>query len=210
MTPCPSPSATGSPLSPAAGGGTHTGLGGPGGGPGDPLGGFNALRALADRSFLVQAAPGGAQRDVNIFFFNVWVALEHRSGCFRSFVVAFVRYRLAHVHDCNARWRLVGLANRWHTRRGGSVDLEPRLRQVEFRKGVHLAVVVGDPPRMVLTVLVEAFGIEKARDYAQHNLIPYFLACGAHVEGLSRNAGQPAQVDNPEQSLDNPRQRRDE
>ncbi len=35
-------------------------------------------------------------------------------------------------------------------------------------------------------------------------------ACGAHVEGLSRNAGQPAQVDNPEQSLDNPRQRRDE
>ena len=93
---------------------------------------------------------------------------------------------------------------------GGSVDLEPRLRQVEFRKGVHLAVVVGDPPRMVLTVLVEAFGIEKARDYAQHNLIPYFLACGAHVEGLSRNAGQPAQVDNPEQSLDNSRQRRDE
>ena len=26
---------------------THVGLGGPGGGPGDPLGGFNALRALA-------------------------------------------------------------------------------------------------------------------------------------------------------------------
>ena len=51
---------------------------------------------------------------------------------------------------------------------------------------------------------------EKARDYAQHNLIPYFLACGAHVEGLSRNAGQPAQVDKPEQSLDNPRQRCDE
>ena len=30
------------------------------------------------------------------------------------------------------------------------------------------------------------------------------------MEGLSRNAGQPAQVDNPEQSLNNPRQRRDE
>ena len=28
-------------------GGTHAGLGGPGGGPGDPLGGFNALRTVA-------------------------------------------------------------------------------------------------------------------------------------------------------------------
>ena len=50
---------------------------------------------------------------------------------------------------------------------------------------------------MVLITLLETFGIEKARDYMQHNLIPYFLACGVSVEGLSWAAGQPAEVDDP-------------
>ena len=35
--------------------------------------------------------------------------------------------------------------------------------------------------RMVLTVLVEAFGVADARHYVEDNLIPYFVACGFPV-----------------------------
>ena len=57
---------------------------------------------------------------------------------------------------------------------------------------------------------MEAFGITAARNYIGSSLIRYFVACGVQVEGLSSNACQRAQVDNPQQSLDNPRRRHDE
>ena len=56
---------------------------------------------------------------------------------------------------------------------------------------------MGDPPRMVLTVLVEAFGVAAARNYVERQLIPYFAACGVRVEGSSGDGLQRPRLDDP-------------
>ena len=66
---------------------------------------------------------------------------------------------------------------------------------------------MGDPPRMVLTVLVEAFGVADARHYVERQLIPYFVACGVRVEGLSGDGLQRPRLDDPRGSLDDPQPR---
>ena len=51
--------------------------------------------------------------------------------------------------------------------------------------------------RMVLTVLVEAFGVADARHYVERQLVPYFVACGVRVEGLSGDGLQRPRLDDP-------------
>ena len=89
---------------------------------------------------------------------------------------------------------------------GGELRLEPRHRRVELHEGVAVSVVMGDPPRMVLPVLVEAFGIKAARHYIEHVLIPHFVACGVHVERLSGVGAQPSHVNDQKPSLGKSRQ----
>ena len=48
---------------------------------------------------------------------------------------------------------------------GGEVRLESRHRRAPLDDRAAVLVVMGDPPRMVLTVLVEAFGIAKVQKY---------------------------------------------
>ena len=71
-------------------------------------------------------------------------------------------------------------------------------------------IVMGDPPRMVLTVLVEAFGVAAARNYVERQLIPYFAASGVRVEGSSGDALQRARLDDSRASPDDPQRRLDE
>ncbi len=59
-------------------------------------------------------------------------------------------------------------------------------------------------------VRVEAFGIKDAFHYMEKSLVPYLVACGAQVEGSSSDRTQVREVDDPQQSLDNPRRRQDE
>ena len=93
---------------------------------------------------------------------------------------------------------------------GGEVRLESRHRRVPLDDQAAVLVVVGDPPRMVLTVLVEAFGVAAARNYVERQLIPYFVAGGVRVEGSSGDALQRARLDDPQASPDDPRRRLDE
>ena len=93
---------------------------------------------------------------------------------------------------------------------GGEVRLESRHRRVPLDDRAAVLVVMGDPPRMVLTVLVEAFGVAAARNYVERQLIPYFAACGVHVEGSSGDALQRARLDDPRASPDDPRRRLEE
>ena len=65
-------------------------------------------------------------------------------------------------------------------------------------------IVMGDPPRMVLTVLVEAFGVADARQYVERQLIPYFVVCGVRVEGSSGDGLQHPRLDDPRGSPDDP------
>ena len=69
---------------------------------------------------------------------------------------------------------------------------------------------MGDPPRMVLTVLVEAFGVADARHYVERQLVPYFVACGVRVEGSSGDGLQRPRLDDPRVSPDDPQPRLDE
>ena len=80
---------------------------------------------------------------------------------------------------------------------GGEVRLEWWHRRVPLDDRSAVLVVMGDPPRMALTVLVEAFGVAAARNYVERQLIPYFAACGVHVEGSSGDALQRARLDDP-------------
>ena len=80
---------------------------------------------------------------------------------------------------------------------GGEVRLESRHRRVPLDDQAAVLVVMGDPPRMVLTVLVEAFGVAAARNYVERQLIPYFVAGGVRVEGSSGDALQRARLDDP-------------
>ena len=54
---------------------------------------------------------------------------------------------------------------------------------------------MGDPPRIDLTVLVEAFGVAAASNYVERQLIPHFVAGGVRVEGSSGDALQRARLD---------------
>ena len=92
---------------------------------------------------------------------------------------------------------------------GGEVRLESRHRRVPLDDQAAVLVVMGDPPRMVLTVLVEAFGVAAARNYVERQLIPYFVAGGVRVEGSSGDALQRARLDDPQASPDDPRRRLD-
>ena len=78
---------------------------------------------------------------------------------------------------------------------GGEVRLESRHRRVPLDDRTAVLVVMGDPPRMVLTVLVEAFGVTDARHFVERELVPYFVACGVRVEGSSGDALQRARLD---------------
>ena len=80
---------------------------------------------------------------------------------------------------------------------GGEVRLESRHRRVPLDDRAAVLVVMGDPPRMVLTVLVEAFGVADARHYAERQLVPYFVACGVRVEGSSGDGLQRPRLDDP-------------
>ena len=93
---------------------------------------------------------------------------------------------------------------------GGEVRLESRHRRVPLDDQAAVLVVMGDPPRMVLTVLVEAFGVAAARNYVERQLISYFVACGVRVEGSSGDALQRARLDDPQASPDDSRRRLDE
>ena len=48
------------------------------------------------------------------------------------------------------------------------------------------------------------------RTYVERQLIPYFAACGVHVEGSSGDALQRARLDDPRASPDEPRRRLEE
>ena len=74
---------------------------------------------------------------------------------------------------------------------GGEVWLQSRHRRVPLDDRAAVLVVMGDPPRMVLTMLVEAFGVKNAGHYVQNQVVRYFVACGVRVEGLCPD-GPPA------------------
>mgnify|MGYP001447435265 FL=1 len=73
--------------------------------------------------------------------------------------------------------------------------LESRHKRVPLDDRAAVLVVMGDPPRMVLTVLVEAFGVADARHYVERQLVPYFVACGVRVEGSSGDGLQRPRLD---------------
>jgi len=93
---------------------------------------------------------------------------------------------------------------------GGEVRLEPRHKRVPLDDRAAILVVMGDPPRMVLTMLVEAFGVKNARHYVQLQVVPYFKACGVRVEGLSDDGLQQPRLGNLQGSPDDPQPRLDE
>ena len=93
---------------------------------------------------------------------------------------------------------------------GGNVRLEPRHRQVPLCDGAAVSVVMGNPPRMVLPALVNALGLTNARRYIEQNLVPYFRARGVHELGSSTGVPNGTRLDDPQQTLDNPRRRLDE
>ena len=77
---------------------------------------------------------------------------------------------------------------------GGEVPLESRHRRVPLDDRTAVLVVMGDPPRMVLTMLVEAFGITRGWRYVESRLIPYFADCGVRMGRSSGDALQRARV----------------
>ena len=61
--------------------------------------------------------------------------------------------------------------------------LELRHSRVPLDDGADVLIILCDPPRMILTVLVEACGIAAARNYVERHFIPHFVACRVRVEG---------------------------
>ena len=63
---------------------------------------------------------------------------------------------------------------------------------------------------MVLLALVEALGMANAPRYVEHTLVPFFHACGVLAQGSSSDIPHGMPLDDPQQTLDNPRRRLDE
>ncbi len=83
-----------------------------------------------------------------------------------------------------------------------ALELKSRHRHANLAPGIQVhATVLGGRPFMVLTTLLEAFGIEAARNYTEKSLIPYFHRVGVPLAGLvaprnlSRCAPQGASLD---------------
>ena len=90
-------------------------------------------------------------------------------------------------------------------RLGGQLTMETRMQKIELCPGAEAAVVLGDPPRMILTVLVEAFGETNPRRYVDRKLVPYLLASGVLVLGGSSSSVQLCtQLDAPRQTPGDP------
>ena len=87
---------------------------------------------------------------------------------------------------------------------GPPLKLDSRHKTLDLGAGAFVhAPTVSEQPRLVLTMLLEAFGIKKARDYVNNSVIPYLLRAGVRVQdcgeanlasgrdGLARVAPQP-------------------
>ena len=61
---------------------------------------------------------------------------------------------------------------------GGEVRLESRHLRMELCDGIAVSLVMDKPPRMVLSALLEAFGVEAPQNYIERSLMPYFGRLG--------------------------------